>query len=293
MSVNTFNLMLLLATNVLFLLSGMFLNFLVILSFWRSAQLRRKLCYFMILILSYCDLLAALTNNPIMVLMAMTYLTERFYVHPRLAYIISMSASTFLGLPLLALFVLNFERYLATYYPIFHRTSVTKGRLLILLGILIVANLTLRALAVNDFAIPNQVSILIFFVTLVPPVIFIIYKLFTIAKKNRGKYRAKLRTNFALKNVSSCLLATTCFVVLSIPAFVYLGISLSLSWKQTMTLYSAAMAASWSKTLISVNSTFNSLIFYWRDKALRSEGMKVIKAMKTCRQVQPQSDSFA
>jgi hypothetical protein len=39
------------------------------------------------------------------------------------------TTSVFLGFSLLALLVMNFERYLATYYPIFHRTSVTKGRL--------------------------------------------------------------------------------------------------------------------------------------------------------------------
>ena len=39
---------------------------------------------------------------------------------------------------LFALLVMNFDRYLATSYPIFHRTSVTKGRLLTLLAILII-----------------------------------------------------------------------------------------------------------------------------------------------------------
>jgi hypothetical protein len=46
------------------------------------------------------------------------------------------------GFSLFTLLVMNFDRYLATSYPIFHRTSVTKGRLLTLLAILIIVEIT-------------------------------------------------------------------------------------------------------------------------------------------------------
>jgi hypothetical protein len=35
-------------------------------------------------------------------------------------------SNTFLAFSMLALLVMNLDRYLATCYPIFHRTSVTK-----------------------------------------------------------------------------------------------------------------------------------------------------------------------
>jgi hypothetical protein len=35
-----------------------------------------------------------------------------------------------------------------------------------------------------------------------------------------------------------------------------------------------------------MNSTCNCLIFFWKNKILRTEGMKVIKGMKICRRVQ-------
>ena len=65
------NLIFIFAVNVFFFFSGICLNSLVILSFWRSVQLRKKLCYFMIMVLSCCDLLAVLTNNPLMALISM------------------------------------------------------------------------------------------------------------------------------------------------------------------------------------------------------------------------------
>ena len=57
-------------------------------------------------------------------------------INVRWAHISLRSTSMFLGFSLFALLVMIFVRYLAmaTSYPIFHRTSVTKGRLLTLLA---------------------------------------------------------------------------------------------------------------------------------------------------------------
>ena len=58
------NLTSILVVNILFFFSGICLNSLVIVSFWRSVQLRKKLCYFTIMVLSCCDLLVVLTTQP-------------------------------------------------------------------------------------------------------------------------------------------------------------------------------------------------------------------------------------
>ena len=71
------NMIFIFAVNVFFFFTGICLNSLVILSFWRSVQLRKKLCYFMIMVLSCCDLLAVLTNNPLMALTSMSWLTGK------------------------------------------------------------------------------------------------------------------------------------------------------------------------------------------------------------------------
>jgi hypothetical protein len=82
-----------------------------------------------------------------------------------------------------------------------------------------------------------------------------------------------------LKNASSCLLAIACFVVLFIPRTVYIGFEMA--WKETPRFSERIkLALLWGKTFASMNSTFNSVIFYWRNKILRTEGMKLIKGMK-------------
>ena len=70
-SIYSFNLISILVVNILFFCSGICLNSLVIVSFWRSVQLRKKLCYFMIMVLSSCDLLVVLTNHPVTSLLTM------------------------------------------------------------------------------------------------------------------------------------------------------------------------------------------------------------------------------
>ena len=284
------NLIFIFAVNVFFFFSGICLNSLVILSFWRSVQLRKKLCYSMIMVLSCCDLLTVLTNNPLMALTTMLYLTGKLRVHPRWAHISLRATGIFFGFSFFALLVMNFDRYLATSYPIFHRTSVTKRRLLTLLAILIILEITLGVMSVNDFVFPSKVHIIILCILLIPAMLFINYKLFLVVRKSRKNRRISpdMKKTFSLKNISSCLLAAASVVVISIPACVYIGLRIN-SPGTTHTLDNASLAMMWTTTIALMNCTFNCLIFYWKNKVLRTEGWKVLKSLKICRRVQSNS----
>jgi hypothetical protein len=183
----------------------------------------------MIMVLSCCDLLAVLTNNPLLAFISMSSLTGKLDVNARWAHISLRWANVFLGFSLFALLVMNFDRYLATSYPIFHRTSVTKGRLLTLLAILIIVQITLTVMTVNNFVISYQVHVLIISILLIPAMLFINYKLFLVVRKSRKNKRISpdMKKTLSLKNISSCLLAVACVVVISIPVFVYIGLTIN------------------------------------------------------------------
>ena len=53
--------------NIIFMVAGIFLNSVVIISLWRSSQLRKKLCYFMILVLSCFDLAVVTITHPLLI----------------------------------------------------------------------------------------------------------------------------------------------------------------------------------------------------------------------------------
>jgi hypothetical protein len=130
------------------------------------------------MVLSCSDLLTVLTNNPLLALIALLSLTGKLDVNTRWAHISLRWTSIFLGFSLFALLVMNFDRYLATSYPLFNRTSVTKGRLSTLLAILIIVELTSKVMSVNDFVISYQVNILILSILVIPAMLFVNYKLF-------------------------------------------------------------------------------------------------------------------
>ena len=281
------NLMFICAVNILFFFSGMCLNSLVIVSFWRSVQLRKKLCYFMIMILSCCDLLVALTSHPTRTLGAILWLTEMFHVYPRWLEILFDLSNICILFSLLALLVMSVDRYLATHYPIFHRASVTKGKLFTLFAVLFFISITVIVQSVRSLVIPYQVGHLIFDILFVPPMLFINYKLFKVARKNRRNkgISPEMKKSFSLKNISGCLLVVASLLVLSIPHVIYSVLRLT-SKERENTLDNAALAGFWSATTAAMNSTFNCLIFYWKNKTLRAEGMKVIKSIKICRRSQ-------
>ena len=162
---------------------------------------------------------------------------------------------------------MNFDRYLATSYPIFHRTSVTKGRLLTLLAILIIVEVILVVISVNDFVISDQVHGLILCILVIPAMLFVNYKLFLVVRKSRKNKRISpgIKKTFSLKNISSCLLAAACVVVISIPMGVYIGLTIH-STDTIYTLDNASLSLIWTRTIGLMNCTFNCLIFYWKNK---------------------------
>jgi hypothetical protein len=216
-----------------------------------------------------------------MALIMMSWLCGKLDVNATWAHISLRSTNIFLVFSLFALLVMNFERYLATSYPIFHRTSVTKGRLLILLAMLNIVEVILKVMSVNHSVISSQVHAVIFLSLFIPAMLFINCKLYLVVRKSRKnkKISHEMKKTFSLKNISSCLLAVACVVVLSIPVYVYIGLRIN-STETTYTLNSGNLALLWSKTTALMNGTFNCLIFYWKNKVLRTEGLKILKSLK-------------
>ena len=124
---NIFGVLLLCIVNVIFVVVGMFLNSVVIISLWKSSQLRRKLCYFMILVLSCFDLAVVVVTYPFLTVSAI-YFSPREINAARETTRIFISFILY-GLSMIALFTLNVERFLAITCPFFYQASVTKARL--------------------------------------------------------------------------------------------------------------------------------------------------------------------
>ena len=216
----------------------------------------------------------------------MLLLTGNLDACPSWAVVVIELTNIVNGASFLALLVMNLNMYLATYHPVYHRTSVTKGKLLILLTIMIVFELVLTVLSLNSLVISYDIAILVFFIIANPPLLFFDCKLLLIGRKRhkRNEISPNIKKTFSFKNINSCLLAVACLVLLQIiPVFIYVGIQMSLDDVQRWD--SCNSAALWAKTIVSTNSTFNCLIFYWKNTILRAEGIKVVKSLKICQRL--------
>ena len=132
------NVVLLCTINVAFMIAGIFLNSVVIISLCRSRQLRKKLCYFMVLVLSCFDLAVVTITHPLVVTSTI-YLpieeTQKIRENIRVfcTYILT-------GFLMSALFTLTIERFLALARPFFHQAFVTKRKIV---SYLILSSITL------------------------------------------------------------------------------------------------------------------------------------------------------
>ena len=271
-------LILLCVVNIIFTFSGIISNTLVIVSTWKSSQLRKKLCHFMIMVLSSFDLVAVITNQPGILLYLILWLRED-YDSLSIWWTYLELVLVFLGFSFSALLVMSIERYMGAYYPIFHRTSVTRRRLITFLAILLNFQITLHVISANDIIIPRPLSITIFSSAIFPPLLYVNIKLFKISKevRRRNATSPEKRTTINLKSISTCSLVVACLVVLSIPASVYTAFNIIVTNRQGS---SARLSRIWATTIFTINGTFNSLIFFWKNNILRTEGINTLMTLK-------------
>lgn len=209
------NFILICIVNGFFIVAGVFLNSVVIIGLSKSSHLLKRLCYFMILVLTCFDLATVTVCHPWIMISSYIWSTGDFdagnIYHRIRNYTNILSCFSFL-----ALLTLNIDRFLAIRYPLFHKQSVTRRRLMALLLVLLLIFLVERVLAyTNIFGIVCYATEAVLIGFLLVVVFLINYKMFTIAKA------ARKRRTAPVKNVSTCILAVVCFFVFFSPLIVY------------------------------------------------------------------------
>ena len=146
--------------NIIFTFSGIVLHTFAIASIWKSSQLRKKLCHFMIMVLSCFDLVTVLTNHPGILVYLIFWLRENYYLLPKIRINLNIFSVHLIFSPF-ALLVTSIERYLGAYFPVFHHTSVIRRRLLTLLGIVLIPIAVLYIISRNGLVISISANLLI------------------------------------------------------------------------------------------------------------------------------------
>ena len=286
------NLLLLFSLNALFMVGGTFSNCVVIASLWKSPQLRKKPGYFAILILSCFDLAVVTINHPVIILTTIFWYMETYSIEIKFTWEVTITLLS--GFSMVALLTLNVERYLALTYPFFHQTAVTRQRLVFFMALLVIPIVIFAPLAYFNGRIGNMI-VGLFVVLLLIVFIILNYKMFIIArsklKQNRivvpdtettsttNEAQSKRNRKLHLKSISTCSLTVACFFICTIPQLVYS--TLRLTSENLEPGRDEWLHNIWASTWLTLNSTFNCLIFFWRNSMLRREGVKIVKYFRS------------
>ena len=284
------NLVFLCLINISFMVAGIFLNSVVIISLWKLRRLRKQLGYFMILVLSSFDLAVVSITHPLSIASTIYYSLQdvnEMLEHARAAVFLILC-----GLSTYTLFILNVERFLALTCPYFHQRSVTKPKLvcfqalmtILIIGVSPLLYFNTQTVIAVNIIIAIYMSLLLF--------LFVCAncKMLSIAKSKRGNesvapsFATSVNNNRKtrvknLKSISTCYLAVGCFLVCSCPYIMFSVLRFTSGappLDREVRLFNI-----WTCTFVSINSTLNCLIFFWRNSILRREGMKIVNAFRS------------
>ena len=164
--------------NLFFLFAGACLNIVAVLSIWKSSQLRKKLCYFMILILSSNDFAVVILIHPVLIIECIIwYFKDANILGDEFDPFIFVGG-ILLGSSELVLFTMTLERYMGLTRPLFHKTSVTKKRIIIFMSITHVFYFTIEICNFTLEIPSNTEAYIVLFITLSVVVVFMMnYKM--------------------------------------------------------------------------------------------------------------------
>ena len=270
--------------SLLLIMSTILLNSTTIITYWKSTRLKEKTTNFMIMALSVNDLAVGLSSN----IMYLITVWKEYSSGTTQCYIYAFQFCTqaiMSGCSLVTLVVMSFERYAAICHPFYHRTKVTKKLLMKCLLLLWIQVVFFTIMAAQFFAVFFRV--ILSGIALYVLLLFFIYaRIFHAYRKSSARVQQQIccqtsqqprldyrgRTNKKL--AKSCLIVvlsfTSCYLPLVLVEFVDKCV-VDIRPKPVFVL------TYWSMALILLNSSVNSIVFFWRNKVLREEAIAIIK----------------
>ena len=274
--------------NAILAIFGTFLNALVVTVFWKTRRLRKKVSYFMIMLLSCNDLCVTVIVHPLYMLNSITEITHNSKCVYKMIYqtlLIMLS-----GISYLTFVVMNIERYLSICRPFFHMSHVTKKKCFILSACLWLICIGTAISAI--FGMDIRFFVTAITVVALGGVFFIYLSVYRVARKSRNSPLRRSTTKIFelqestrpektvpllhdLQLAKMYVIVVVSTVLLNLPNAVVLVVFNG----RVRDVDGAAHAKIWTLALISMHSTFNSIIFFWANRQLRNEGRKLCKKL--------------
>ena len=268
-----------------FIIPIVLLNSISVLTISKSSHLKAKLCYFLILIQSCFDVAVGVISLPLEIILAAVEL--RGIASCVGVVVLETIAFVPAAISMIMLCLLTLERYLSILYPIFHRSHVTKTRMLIGVGCLtvwvVISGPVIRIISerLHTMATSATLFVVLAFNTFAHTRIYFAVKNMHFsndgigdcsAEENSSKMGDK-RKSLREKNLAqSCAMAVLISYFSFLPFFVcyfHFGDD-HINFR---------IATCWTWNLVTLNSGLNSLVFFWKRPLLRQEALKTLRKM--------------
>jgi glucan phosphoethanolaminetransferase (alkaline phosphatase superfamily) len=173
--------------------------------------------------------------------------------------------------------MMNFDRYMAIVHPITHRNEITKRRLLKYTVLALVLQTVLFAFSVFEVeAIPRVLAAIT--LLLIATTIFVYGRIFLFVRRTAGNGQRKAAKE--RKVAVSSLIIVVCFLLCVLPATIAY-----ISRFEEQPTFSLVVRRRRFALLSLLSTTLNPVIFFWKDKAMRTKGIAFMKSHLFCRQV--------
>lgn len=273
------------------------LNGVTVFTIWRSRILRQKPSNFTILLQSVVDF----ANGVVIMPLITFHWASEAAGRPSCvtAYVLKKSAMLMTFYTLITLSVMNFDRYMGILHPFVHRCVVTNERLLayviavctiqtVIYGFSVTHNKTMRPILVTTTTLFISTTVFVYLKIFLAirsrnqvGVVLVGKNIESDAIPSRRDVSEKTSENRSgkaeflkeLKTAKSSFLVVMCCLVCYVPATLLFG-PLNL-----MSSFLAVALKVWFVLLAMLNSTLNSIIYFWMNNMLRKRGKDVVKSM--------------
>lgn len=283
------------AFNSILTITTVALNSGILVTFLRAPRLRRNVSLFLIMLLSCVDIGVGLIANSFF---AVDLASEIAGTTACWVYVVRDRASIlFTNLSLLTVTAINIERYIGVVYPMIHRAKVTTGKLLkfVILswsscGVMIALSFySHRPLTIYSGIV--KLAFVVFTAIVYGKIALIVLSVKTQNKSPNlnlesnsnhvsetetppsiERRMGKLRFLLQLKLSKPCFYIVICYLICYSPIAILLG-----ALRESFEGYNLVLARIWCITLAMVNSSVNSVIFFWCSRELRTAVKLVFK----------------
>lgn len=274
------NRILLIVFNVILIFSAIILNLLSVVTIRKSSQLKNKLCYFVILVQSVVDLGIGVFSIPLFII----YLAAPLLGIQNCLAIVILLVSALLApaLSVGTLTTMTVERYIGVLHPYSYPIYVTRSHIKICVSVWSFTMITSFILLIHApiSALEYSISVVLlaqfFFTAYAYMKIYLVIRTLERSEKRpvdiARQISKKRRLLREIKHAKSCFIVVLCFALCMLPS------AMGPIFVDMESAHYAAFSI-WTMTLYNLNSSFNSIIFFWNKTLLRNEAAAILNSI--------------